>query len=272
MNEQELINQVYRKIEREKVLINGAKSMHQSSNNPQVKASLESQISQSERGIEYLQDRLKELQTRIMDAQNSDSNGRPTPPQHGATSSRAGPARNQGVTGPPTPPPKDPRARQTQDSGDYGDPGNGGYMNNLGGGNMMMPPRAPYGPSVPGAAMPKSRPNYTKLGKLGAFDMGLGFSDFCLDLIKYDTPYLGPRIQLMLSQLEFKLSVEKQYKDGVEKMVRLYQDEGDRKPKADAEARRVESNQKIQLLKQALKRYEDLHVDMESSTDAADGR
>ncbi len=75
----------------------------------------------------------------------------------------------------------------------------------------------------------------------------------------------------MLSQLEFKLSVEKQYKDGVEKMVRLYQDEGDRKSKADAEARRIESNQKIQLLRQALKRYEDLHVDMESTNDAPDG-
>ena len=91
-------------------------------------------------------------------------------------------------------------------------------------------------------------------------------------MIKYDTPYLGPRIQLMLSQLEFKLSVEKQYKDGVEKMVKLYQHEGDRKSKADAEARRIESNQKIQLLKQALKRYEDLHVDMESTDDAPDGR
>lgn len=85
------------------------------------------------------------------------------------------------------------------------------------------------------------------------------------DLIKYDTPYLGPKIQLMLSQLEFKLSVEKQYKAGIEKMVRLYQDEGDRKSRADAEGRRIESNQKIQLLKQALKRYEDLHVDIESA-------
>ncbi len=85
------------------------------------------------------------------------------------------------------------------------------------------------------------------------------------DLIKADTPHLGPRIQLMLSQLEFKLSVEKQYRDGIEKMVRLYQMEGDRKSKADAEARRIESNQKMQLLKQALKRYEDLHIDIEDS-------
>jgi Hr1 repeat len=90
-------------------------------------------------------------------------------------------------------------------------------------------------------------------------------------LIKYDTPHLGPRIQLMLQQLEFKLSVEKQYKEGIEKMVRLYQIEGDRKSRADAESKRVESNQKIQLLKQALKRYEDLHVDMDSMNDAADG-
>ena len=75
----------------------------------------------------------------------------------------------------------------------------------------------------------------------------------------------------MLSQLEFKLSVEKQYKDGVEKMVRLYQDEGDRRSRADAEGRRIESNQKIQLLRQALKRYEDLHVE-DSNADVPDGK
>ena len=91
------------------------------------------------------------------------------------------------------------------------------------------------------------------------------------DLIKYNTPFVGPRIQLMLKQLEFKLKVEKQYKDGIEKMVRLYQLEGDRKSRADAEARRVESTQKIQLLKQALKRYENLHVDMATPLDSKDG-
>jgi hypothetical protein len=75
----------------------------------------------------------------------------------------------------------------------------------------------------------------------------------------------------MLSQLEFKLNVEKQYLKGIEKMVQLYQMEGDRKSRADAAGRRIESTQKIQLLKQALKRYEDLHIDMESSADAPDG-
>jgi paraquat-inducible protein B len=92
-----------------------------------------------------------------------------------------------------------------------------------------------------------------------------------IDLIKYDTPHLGPRIQLMLSQLEFKLNVEKQYLKGIEKMVQLYQMEGDRKSRNDANTRLKESSQKIQLLKQALKRYEDLHIDMESSADAPDG-
>jgi hypothetical protein len=76
----------------------------------------------------------------------------------------------------------------------------------------------------------------------------------------------------MLSQLEFKLNVEKQYLKGIEKMVQLYNMEGDRKSKADAAGRKVESTQKIQLLKQALKRYEDLHIDMESTADAPDGK
>jgi hypothetical protein len=90
-------------------------------------------------------------------------------------------------------------------------------------------------------------------------------------LIKYDNPYLGPRIQLMLSQIQFKLNVEEQYLKGVEKMVQLYGMEGDRKSKADAAGRRLESKQKIHLLKQALKRYEELHIDDMEASDSHDG-
>jgi Hr1 repeat len=71
---------------------------------------------------------------------------------------------------------------------------------------------------------------------------------------------LGPRISMMLAQLEFKLNVEKQYKEGIDKMMKLYQMEGDRKSRQDAEAKGIESNQKIQLLKQALKRYTDVNI------------
>lgn len=74
----------------------------------------------------------------------------------------------------------------------------------------------------------------------------------------------------MLSQIQFKLNVEEQYLKGIEKMVQLYQMEGDKKSRADAAARRVESKQKIVLLKQALRRYEELHIDMDSS-DSPDG-
>src|SRR5271169_4430063 len=75
----------------------------------------------------------------------------------------------------------------------------------------------------------------------------------------------------MLSQLEFKLNVEQQYLKGIEKMVQLYQMEGDKKSRADAAGRRMESTQKIQILKQALRRYEDLHIDIDNAADAADG-
>lgn len=71
----------------------------------------------------------------------------------------------------------------------------------------------------------------------------------------------------MLGQIQFKLNVEEQYLKGIEKMVQLYGMEGDRKSRADAAARRIESKQKIQLLKQALKRYEELHIDMDDSAD-----
>lgn len=76
----------------------------------------------------------------------------------------------------------------------------------------------------------------------------------------------------MLSQIQFKLKVEEQYLKGVEKMVQLYSMEGDRKSKADAAARRVESKQKMSLLKQALKRYEELHVADVLESDGQDGK
>lgn len=75
----------------------------------------------------------------------------------------------------------------------------------------------------------------------------------------------------MLSQLEFKLSVEKQYKDGIEKIMGSYSMDGDRKIKAEARDRRTESMKKIQLLQLSLKRYEDLHVEVDSASDPADG-
>lgn len=49
------------------------------------------------------------------------------------------------------------------------------------------------------------------------------------DLIKADTPLTSAKISRMLHQLEFKLHVEKQYKEGIDKMAKLYQVDGDKK-------------------------------------------
>lgn len=98
-----------------------------------------------------------------------------------------------------------------------------------------------------------------------------------LDMIKADTPHSPLKIARMLHQLEFKLQVEMQYKKGIEKMVKLYQADGDKKSRADAEGKRVESEKKIQLLQTALKRYKTLHVldaadeDEDAVDPAADG-
>ena len=45
----------------------------------------------------------------------------------------------------------------------------------------------------------------------------------CADLIKADTPLTTAKISRMLHQLDFKLTVEKQYKEGIDKMAKLYQ-------------------------------------------------
>ena len=51
-----------------------------------------------------------------------------------------------------------------------------------------------------------------------------------------------------------------QYRRGIDKMAKLYQADGDKKSRADAESKRVESEKKIQILNTALKRYKNLHV------------
>lgn len=50
-----------------------------------------------------------------------------------------------------------------------------------------------------------------------------------VDLIKSDTPLTTAKISRMLHQLEFKLHVERQYKEGIDKMAKLYLVDGDKK-------------------------------------------
>jgi len=175
MNDDQLISQVYKKIEREKTLINGASALRQQTDNPAVQQRADSQIREGRKNIKYLEDRMRELQMRRMGqgvegmSLGSGSNGGPPPPAHGQSSAQDRGLRNN-PRGVPTPPPRDARGGYG-DRGDYGDPGPGGYSQ-LGGGHGMMPPRAPFGPPAPNSTMPKARPNYSKLGRgLTAVDL-----------------------------------------------------------------------------------------------------
>ncbi|KAI1000653.1 Protein kinase [Podosphaera aphanis] len=240
-NDDEALSSVFKKIERERALLNAANQMRQQTQNEQVKTRIDTQIREGRRNIQYLEERMQELQMRKM---GQDMVSLKMNPASTGPNIHVNPGVHSERRVPPTPPPKDARG--------YVDVGQtGGYSSSAGHGDLV-PTKHSFAPPAPGSATPK-RANYTKL-----------------DLIKYDTPFLGPRIQLMLTQIEFKLNVEKQYLKGVEKLVQLYAMEGDRKSRADAAARRIESTQKIQILKQALKRYEDLHIDMESAANVPD--
>jgi TolA-binding protein len=57
---------VHRKIEREKVLINGARAMRSSTDNTAVQQRLDNQIRESQRNLEYLEGKYKELEGRLM--------------------------------------------------------------------------------------------------------------------------------------------------------------------------------------------------------------
>ena len=176
MDYDELINQVYRKIERERVIINAANAMRQSSN-PQVQQSLDSQVREARKNMNYLEQKMRELQMLKAGQSRDPSSTHGAPPStHLSPQQR----RNVQQQGPPTPPPKDAGAGYLGEGGDYGNPSNGGYMNDLSGGHGMMPPRAPFGPPAPGSAMPKSRPNYSKLGKLSRS------SDATMDANEFD--------------------------------------------------------------------------------------
>jgi hypothetical protein len=157
-NDEDAVAGVAKKIERERALIQAANAMRQSTNNASVQSRIDGQIRDGRRNIEYLESKIRELQMRRM-GQDMDnlsvdpgSNGGPAPPAHGrtmpGTQNRASDSRDP---------------RYGADSGDYGDPGPGGYSQRSGGAGLM-PPRAPYAPPGPAAGTPKARPNHSRLG------------------------------------------------------------------------------------------------------------
>ncbi len=167
MDDDQLISNVYHKIEREQKLIDGANSMRQSTDNPSLQQRLDATIREGRKNIGYLEDRMRELQLRRRGGPGAD-------PRAGAALGDGGPSQGapQGPPGypshgdrmnAPARPPKDYDGRYGTDAAGYGDPGPGGYSQ-LSGGHGMMPPRPPYGPPPPSLGAPKARSNYSKLG------------------------------------------------------------------------------------------------------------
>ena len=132
-----------------------------------------------------------------------------------------------------------------------------------------------YNPISPQAAAPLNHSAQAGAGAgagAGQAESGAAkLSQTSLDLIKADTPLTSAKISRMLHQLEFKMHIERQYKEGIDKMGRLYEMDGDKKARADTENKRIESKQKMQLLQLALKRYKQLDV-MGNLGDEDDGK
>ena len=150
MNEDQAVQDVKRKIQRERAIINAANQMRQATNNAQVNSRVESSIRDASRNIQYFEQTLQDLETRKMGGSMSNlsiGNGGPAPPpKSSGGGQQRGMNNQQGYGG----------------QGDYGAPVAGGYS--MSGGNGMMPPRAPYAPPGPSDRSPRARPNYSKLG------------------------------------------------------------------------------------------------------------
>ena len=156
MNEDEVIRDVHHKIDREKILINAANSMRQSTDNAAVLSRLDTQIKDGRRNIEYLQGRLRELEMRRIsqDVSNTSVDPRST----GSLMGQNGPRQTERATS-YRPQNREPFNRDPNlDNGSSG----GGY-NALSGGQGLMPPRAPYASGPPNSTQ-KVKSNYSKLG------------------------------------------------------------------------------------------------------------
>lgn len=144
MNEEEAIQNIYKKIEREKALMNAANAMRAQTNNEAVRSRLDSQMRDGRRNLQFFEEKLRDIQMRRV-SQSVDS------------MTLTGSA--DGEDGPPPPPPKD-AAGSWADQGGYGT----AQYSQIGQHSDLMPPSHPYAPPGPNSSMPKARPNFTKLG------------------------------------------------------------------------------------------------------------
>lgn len=217
------IQDVLKRIETERKVLDASRHLRQATSNPDVLRRNDAKIREAERSLSYFEDTLRELQARKkLQAHRDDPSRSATSPLSPSSAAKSGRGADRDRSLPQVPP------------SDVDSSGPGGRT----------------------AGSPDT--SQTLLGSEESIPQVKQYSN--LDLIKADTPHTTAKISKMLHQLEFKLQVELQYKKGIDKMAKLYQADGDKKSRADAESKRVESEKKIQLLQSALKRYKNLHI------------
>ncbi|GAA5912616.1 protein kinase C [Sporobolomyces salmoneus] len=220
------------RIQKERKILEGFQAMRSATSNQDVIRTCEAKIRESVKTIGWFQESVRELQVR--NSQAAGEKSLPTiPPTTMMTQAGAG-----GTGGAMVPPGAAPSYVQPM-----------GYGAN---------PREVGRVNARDQALPIGAGGATVYSSAGTVAAKTQFTN--LDLIKADTPLTSAKISRMLHQLEFKLHVERQYKEGIDKMAKLYLVDGDKKARADTENKRVESKQKMVLLNQALKRYKTLDV------------
>lgn len=156
MNDEETANNIYKKIEREKALINAANLMRQQTNNDAVRSKLDREMREGRRNLEFFEEKLSELQMRRL-GQGMDTMSLAADRPQSADMSGDG----DGDSAPPLPP-KD-GSQWAADRSSYGSASYGPGQGSGTGPGDVMPPRQPFAAPPPNAVS-KPRPNFTKLG------------------------------------------------------------------------------------------------------------
>jgi len=242
---------VQARLAKERKFLEGFRTMKAATRNVDVQKSCDAKIEQAVKTIGYFEESLRELSNRQASPLGSSA----------SISNLSGGGGGASSSGPTA---MDPRAGPS--SGRSGDPrlsmGSGSGASAYSSRALPLPPgqqRPDSGLSMnssSSAMVPQRKTQYTNLGPCCK---GQASADTA-DLVKADTPLTPAKISRMLHLLQFKLTLENQFRDGIEKMIKLYTADGDRRSRTDAESKRVESQQKIMLLSSALKRYKALDV------------
>src|ERR1700712_186588 len=108
-NDDDALSSVYKKIERERALLNAANQMRQQTQNEQVRSRIDTQMREGRRNIQYLEERMQELQMRRLGQGVDNMNVGPGGQSGGGPPRPYGSGVRNDRDGPPAPPPKDSR-------------------------------------------------------------------------------------------------------------------------------------------------------------------